>query len=304
MKNLILSLLLLALAIPAFAQGAFQTEAILSKPDDGGTFSAWILATTKTHIRYKTTAISTDFIDAPILSFATVFLVEPPDYAEANDLYESRKYEEAREKFAEIKDKYRPLASLPDNFHTLAAFYEMECLRHLGNYEGLAEMLKGFIKTPLTRDHQLRQLDLYVMWEAVRVQEWDRVLLISSQRDAEALPGYQRAQVAFCKGLALDNLDRGREAVIEYSVAMTADSGASEIITQQSAMKALSVYHRDPEVQVAIQNWGTEDENKNSPGFTRLTEAAALAKLYGKFLSLSKALPTELKAFGKYGADS
>lgn len=302
MKTLILSLLLPALAIQASAQ-AYQAEAIISKPDGGGTFRAWILAATKTQIRYKTTPVSTDFIDARVSDFATIFLVEPPEYAEAVDLYESRKYQEAREKFAEVKEIHKPIATLPDNFHTLAAFHEMECLRQLGDYEGLAEVLKNFIKEPLTRSHQLRQLDLYIMWDAVRALAWDRVLPIAAERDAEALPGYQRAQVAYCKGLALDNLDRGREAVIEYSIAMTADSGASEILAQQAAIKALGIYHRDPEVQVAIQNWGTEDENKNSPGFTRLTEAAALAKFYGKFLSLGKALPAELKAFEKYGVD-
>jgi hypothetical protein len=304
MKTLILSLLLPALALPAFSQQGYQAEAIISKPDDGGTFRAWILAATKTQIRYKTTAISTDFIDARISDFATIFLVEPPEYAEAVDLFESRKYQEAREKFAEVKETQKPIATLPDNFHTLAAFNEMECLRHLGDYEGLAQVLKNFIKEPLTRENQLRQLDLYIMWDAVRALDWNRVLLIASERDEEALPGYQRAQVAYCKGLALDNLERGREAVVEYSIAMTADSGASEIIAQQAGLKALGVYHKDPEVQIAIQNWGTEDENKNSPGYTRLTEAAALAKFYGKYLSLGKALPAELKEFEKYGADS
>jgi hypothetical protein len=301
MKHLILSLLLPALSIPAFSQ-AFEAEAIISKPDDGGTFRAWILAASKTQIRYKTTKVSTDFVDASTSDFATVFLVEPPDYAAATDLYEGRKYKEAREAFAAVKERCKPIAVMPDNFHTLAAFHEMECLRHLGDYEGLAAALKTFIKDPLTRENQLRQLDLYTMWDAVRALAWDRVLIIASERDQEALPGYQRAQVAYCKALALDNLGRGRESVVEYNVAMTADSGASEILTQQAGLKALGVYQKDTELQVAIQNWGTKDENKNSPGFTRLTEAAALAVFYEKHLSLGKALPAELKALGKYVA--
>ena len=300
MKHLFLSLLLVpALTIPAFSQ-AFEAEAIISKRDDGGTFRAWILAASKSQIRYKTTKVSTDFVEAKTSDFATIFLVEPPDYAAAIDLYEGRKYKEAQEAFASVKDRCKPIAAMPDNFHTLAAFHEMECCRHLGDYEGLAVVLKTFLKEPLTRENQLRQLDLYIMWDAVRALAWDRVLVIASERDEEALPGYQRAQVAYCKGLALDNLERGREAVIEYSVAMTADSGASEIITQQAGVKALGVYHKDPEVQVAIQNWGTEDENKNSPGYTRLTEAAALAVFYEKFISLGKTLPADLKAFTKY----
>jgi len=302
MKHLILPLLLIpALTIPAFSQ-AFEAEAILSKPNNGGTFRAWILAATKTQIRYKTNKISTDFVDARTADFATVFLVEPPDYAAAIDLYEGRKYKEAQEAFAAVKERCKPIAVMPDNFHTLAAFHEMECFRHLGDYEGLAAVLKTFLKAPLTRANQLRQLDLYIMWDAVRAAAWDRVLIIASERDEEVLPGYQRAQVAYCKALALDNLGRGREAVIEYNVAMTADSGASEILTQQAGLKALGVYQKDPEVQVSIQNWGTKDENKNSTGYTRLTEAAALAVFYEKYLNLGKPLPAELKAFTKYVA--
>ena len=302
MKHLILPLLLIpALTIPAFSQ-AFEAEAILSKPNNGGTFRAWILAATKTQIRYKTSKVSTDFDDARTADFATVFLVEPPDYAAAIDLFEGRKYKEAQEAFAAVKERCKPIAVLPDNFHTLAAFHEMECFRHLGDYEGLAAVLKTFLKEPITRANQLRQVDLYIMWDAVRAAAWDRVLIIASERDEEVLPGYQRAQVAYCKALALDNLGRGREAVIEYNVAMTADSGASEILTQQAGLKALGVYQKDPEVQVAIQNWGTKDENKNSTGYTRLTEAAALAVFYEKYLNLGKPLPAELKAFTKYVA--
>jgi tetratricopeptide (TPR) repeat protein len=300
MKNFILSLLLVpALTLPAFSE-AFEAEAILSKPGGGGNFHAWILAATATQIRYKTNKISADFVDANISDFEKIFLAEPPDYSAAIDLYEGRKYKEAQEAFAAVKERCKPTATLQDNFHTLAAFYEMECFRHLGNYQALAAALKTFAKQPLTREHQLRQLDLYVMWDAVRALAWDRVLLIASERDEELLPGYQRAQVAYCKALALDNLGRGSEAIMEYNIAMTADAGASEALAQQSCLKLLSIYHKDREVQVAMKNWGTDDENKNSPGYARLKDGAALAAMYEKYLGLGKALPSELKAFTKY----
>lgn len=302
MKKFVLPLLLPALSLSAFAQEPFQIPAVLSKPD-GSNFRAYILAATKTAIRYKTTPQSTDFTDAKISDLVTIFIIEPADYSAAVDLYEGRKYTEAKEKFAELKERYKPISTLQDNLSTLSAFYELECMRKLGDYEGLATALKSFIKEPLSRDNQLRQLDLYIMWDAVRALAWDRVLLIASERDDEVLPGYQRAQVAYCKGLALDKLERGSEALIEYSIAMTADSGASELITKQAGLNALGVYFRDQEVQIAIQNWGTEDENKNSPGFTRLTEAAALAVLYEKYLSLGEPLPADLKALKKYAAE-
>lgn len=300
MKKLFLSVLISILAVPAYSQEAFQTEAIIAR-DNGEIFQAWILAATATSIRYKTTAVATDFTDARISDFSAIFLKEPMEYSEAMDLYEGRKYKEAQAKFAEIKESYRPIAKLKDNFHTLAAFYEMESMRKQGDLEGLATALQGFVKAPLSLDHHLRQLDLYVLWDAVRTKSWDRVLLIAEERDSEGIPGYQRAQVAYCKGLALQNLDRGSEAIISYNIAITADAGGSERIAQDAALNALRTYFADEEVQLAITLWGTEDENRNSVGYTRLTEAAALAKFYEKFIKVDKSLPADLKAFLKYG---
>lgn len=298
MKRFLPILLLPALSVSAFAQG-YQAEAVISTPEKQ-TFRAWIIAATKTEIRYKTSAVSTDFVDARIIDFATVHLMEPPEFSAAVDLFEGRKYKEAKEKFAAIKAVSKPLSALKDNYYTLSGFYELECMRKLGDYEGIQTALKDFLKEPLTRDYQLRQLDLYVMWDAYREKAWERLVVIASERDDEALPGDQRAQVAFCKGAALENLGRGAEALIEYGIVVTADSGASEDITEQAALNALGVYFKDEAVQTAIRNWGTEDENKNSPGYSRLLEAAGLADLYQKYLTIGKPLSADLKGFLKY----
>ncbi|MDE0836916.1 MAG: hypothetical protein OSA84_11260 [Akkermansiaceae bacterium] len=298
MKKFLSILLVPTLSLSAIAK-EFQAEALLSKPD-GEYFRAWITVGTKTAIRYKKTKVAAGSTDAMVTDFATIYLMDPPEYSAAIDLFEGRKYKEAQEKFAEVKAISKPIAMLKDNYHTLSAYYEMECMRKLGDYEGLATALQSFIKEPLSRDYQLRQLDLYVMWDTVRTKSWDRLVIIASERDNEILPGDQRAQVAYCKGLALDNLDRGREALIAYGVAVTADSGASEQITQQAALNALGIYFKDEEVQTAIRNWGTEDENKNSPGYTRLLEAGALAKIYQQFLTVGKPLTGDYKKFLKF----
>ncbi|MBG7607178.1 MAG: hypothetical protein IZT59_03980 [Verrucomicrobia bacterium] len=300
MKKLFLSLLIPVLAVPAFSENAFQTEAMMAK-EGGDNFQAWILAATETRIRYKTSSASTVFTDAKISDFTAIFLKEPTVYTEAMDLYEARKYKVAQAKFAEVKDYYAPISKFKDNYHTLSAFYEMECMRKQGDLEGLTKALQGFIKTPLSRDHQLRQLDLYIMWDAVRSLSWDRVWTIASERDEEVLPGSQRAQIAYCKGLALQNLKRSAEAIISYNVAITADAGGSEQIAQDAALNALRTYLADEEIQTAIAVWGTDDENKSSGGYTRLTEAAALAKFYEKYIMVDKPLPADLKVFLKYG---
>ncbi len=87
---------------------------------------------------------------------------------------------------------------------------------------------------------------------------------------------------------------------MEYAIAMTADAAGSEQIANDAALNSLRLYQTDEEVKQAIQNWGTENENRNSPGFTRLTEAAALAAFYEKFLQTGTPLPEKLRQFLKF----
>lgn len=293
MKQLFPFLLVPVISLSAIAQ-EYEAPAILSKPN-GETLQVYITAATGTAIRYKPTKVSTVFTDAGLADFTTVYLMEPTEYSAAVDLFEGRSYQEAREKFAAFKAAAKPVASLKDNHHTLAAFYEMECMRKLGDYEALATALQSFVKEPLTRDYQLRQLDLYVMWDAVRTKSWDKLLAMASERDGETLPSDQRAQVAYCKGLALENLGRGAEALVEYGMAITADAGASEQVSQDAALNSLGIYSKDEEVKAAMAAWGTADEKKNSPGYNRLIEAATLAKFYDKFLAVGKPLTEEYK---------
>ena len=300
MKQLFSLLILPALAVSAFSQKPFQAETVFQKAT-GENFQAWVLAATPTGIRYKTTEVSTDFVDAKISDFAVIFLKEPAEYSVAMDLFEARKYKVAQVKFAEVKEHFKPAATLKDNYHTLAAFYEMECMRKQSDFTGLATALKSFVKTPLTRAHQLRQLELYAMWEAVSTKAWDQVLAMSTARDGEVLPGYQRAQVSYCKGLALHGLKRGPEAIVAFNTAIIVDAGASEIITQDAALAALRIYLEDEQVKTAMETANTQDENRSSRGYLHLKEAAALAQLYDTMLKVGKPLPEELKAFLAFG---
>lgn len=285
----------------AIAQDAFQTPAVLAT-NDGKTINAFILAATKTDIRYKTTAVSTTFTDAKRREFQTIFILPTARFSEAMDLYEGGKFSEAQEKFAAVKRFHAPTKLLENNYHTLGGFYEMECMRNLGNYDALAEALKKFSKAQLTRDHQLRQLELYQMYDEVRSENWDGLLKMASKWDGERLPGYQRAQVGFCKGLALHKTEQLEDAIVEYNVAIVADGGGSVQIAQKAAINILEIYQSMPDVQEAMKNWGTEAEEKKSEGYIRLQQAASLAGIYENSLKADMALPGNLKKFLEFKA--
>lgn len=287
-------------ALPAQEPQGFQTPAYLAEKDQPRLRPAWIVAATKTQIRYKDSELTMDTKDARISEFGAVYLLEPADYSKAMDLFEARKYKEAKEAFEKVKNRFKPVAGMDNNPSTMAAFYEMECMRLLDDLEGLSKALGSFIKEPLTRESQLRQLELYILWDAARMKNWDRLEILCRERDKVKLPGEQRAQVAYLHGLALEGLDRKQEALFAYNTAMTADAAASESIARKSAIRVLEIHKADPDVQQAIKVWGTADEKKGTRGYLHLVEAGAVASIYEIALGAGEPLPTSLKSFLTY----
>jgi hypothetical protein len=276
-----------------------QAEAFLVY-EEGDIERVWLTAASATGIRYKETEVAVDTKDAKISEFQTIYILEPVALTEAIDLFQGRKYAEAKEKLAAVATAYKALEELPDNPSTNASYLTLECLRRSGDLEGLAKALETFDKGGLTREHQLRQLELYAMWDAVRTKDWPRLENIASERLKERMPGYQRAQVGYCLGLALDSQDKIVPAINAYNIALTADTGASEDITRTAAANALRLYKKDPGVQTAIKLWGSKDENPNTSGHQMLVEAGALASLYELSLGGGTPLPDEAKDLLKY----
>ena len=290
------------LAVPVFAISAAraeQAEAFLIY-EEGDVERVWITAATTPAIRYKAMEQAVDEKDVKIDGIQSIYLMEPPALTEAIELYQARKYSEAKDKLAAVKTAFIAIEELPDNPSTNAAYLELECLRKSGDLDGLAKALETFDKAGLTREFQLRQVELYAMWDAVRTKDWGRLENICKERLKERMPGFQRAQIGYCLGLALDSQDKLIPAINAYNIAMTADTGASEDITRTGTLNALRLYKKDPDVQTAIKLWGTPDEVPGSTGHQRLLEAAALAELYQLSLGGGTPLADEFKDLLKY----
>ena len=223
---------------------------------------------------------------APSLEALPVTDVEFPEtreFAVALDLYQGRKYREARAAFA-----------LLGTAHPLAAFYQMECFRKLGDLDGMAAAV--VVKDPALGADRLRQLELAALWEAVRTRNWPQVGELAQARAQQVLPGDQRAQIEYCHGLACENLARPDAALLAYNTALTADAGASEEIARAAALGVLRIHLADPEVQAALADPVPNDD----PGHFRLREAAAVAGLFELSLGAGTPLPAAFKELLKY----
>lgn len=271
--------------------------------EDGTSDNAFIVAATRSEIRYRPTPQAIDTTDMKLSEVQTVYLLEPKMYREAMELYQSRKYAEAKDLFVKVKEMFKPTAALDNNYSTLAGFYELECMRRLGDLEGLAKGVEVFRKDGLMREHHLKQLEIYMFWDALRTKSWQRLVSLGEARLQEKLPAYQRAQVAFCVANAYEALKQSSKALNAYNTAMVADLGATEEIAEQSAIAIMRIHQASPEVQLAIKLWGSPDENKNSTGFLNLQEAASVAALYNLTLGGGKKLPSTFVPLLKFKPD-
>jgi hypothetical protein len=151
--------LLSTLAMAAIAQTPFQTPALLIK-EDGTVQRAFLVSATKSQLTYRETAVATEAANARVLDYKTIFLYEPREFTEAMDLFQARKYQEAKEKFVSVKDRFKPVYAVENSHAALAAFYELESLRKLGDLARQPDRLEpGLPGTRRCRNMELRHLE-------------------------------------------------------------------------------------------------------------------------------------------------
>lgn len=253
------------------------------------------------NIFYKENENAVNTMRAPIDGYSGIWLFEPKDVTAAKDLFEARKYLEAKDAFIALQVRYKNFKFLDNNYFELSQFYEMECYRNLKDYETLATKLELYEPDKLTRPGQLQQTKLYKMYDAVHKKDWKRLDTMCKENIEDILTLGQRAEVAFCQGLAYEGLEKNNDALNAYATAMTADFTRSESIVREAALNSLRIFEADEEVKTAIGLWGTPEEKPTSAGYRKLQEANALARIYDKAgLGSGVELPAKFKKFQEF----
>ena len=269
---------------------------------DKDTFTGYMVDANKTAFRWRENDRST-VSRLQRLSTCTVYFIHPPELIEAQELYKSRNYKDAAEKFAQCFKDYEKFKDVKGNPATLAGFYELECYRRLEDLETLMSLAEKYDPQHLLHQDHLVQYEIYsVFWDAVRTKGWERLDAIcadSKWRDRK-LPGSQRAQILYCHGLALEGIERPLKALNAYNGAFVADFSASEEITRKSALNCLRILLGHEDVKTAMELYSTEDYSDDSNGAGLIKEATALLALWDKVLGGGEKIPAKYKVFLNY----
>ncbi len=212
---------------------------------------------------------------------------------EVRQNFEARRYQEALAAIMMLKQK-----PIDPSLAALASFYQLECLRKLGDFTALAEALKTFEPSMLSRRSQRQEVRLYQLCELARRENWQVLDARATSLADENLSQSQQAQTAYFHGLALEGLGRIPAAMMAYQTTLTADAAASEDIVRLATLRLLALYHEDPDVQVTLKNLGTPfAEPSSSLGARSLREAGALAAFFRLSSGGSGALPEEFEVY-------
>lgn len=305
MKKIITTAIIAALSFTAYAQeddGPVLTPTLLFDLKGEGKL-VYLEAATDRAIRFRVNQVAAAFEDARIASFKSIYVYDPDEFIEAKDLYETRKYEDALKKIAEVQTKYAPIAAIVNGPVAKANFLELECLRKLGKLKELDKALRAFDKGSITGPVPQRQLQIYLFWDKLRNEEWNQLHQLAEEYTEVKLTGEQRAQVAYCHGMALEKIERPKDALYQYQIAITADGGGSEVVTSEAALRILEILQANPDVKEAKAAWDAEGEPQLLVGTLLLHEAAAVARLYEMSLGGGKLLPSKYTYFLKYQID-
>ncbi len=300
-------ILSLALAMTATAQNfklKAQAAAVIKDEEGKPTpRQIWILAASDKEMGYLESPEDAEFQRVPMSQVLSVYFFESEDFKKAVDLFEARKYKEAKDLFEQIQKTHEPVASIKNNPGAIAQYYKTECLRKELDLSNMAKEASRIKTDTLTYELMQKQISLYPVWSAVGAREWLKAEELIKPFEKQKVPGFMRAQLSYCHGRTLEGLERPQEALLAYQTALVADSGASEVVVRESALRILEILHNDESVKEAVKAYDASKGEIMTAGYGKVLEGAGVASLFELVLGGGTTLPSKYKYFIKYKLD-
>lgn len=296
MKTITILAAFLASALPSYA---VLLEAYMIQ-DDKTYATVFLESADEKSVAYRETRQSVDRKVVRRSSYESLYMFEPVEFREAMDSFRRFDYEKAIEGFKTVQKNYKNLRDLPNDFASRAEFYECECLRHMGKYEEMLKLKSTYRFKGLEYANEKRQLDLYKFWDAYHNKSWNRLAKLGEEYISKEMPGYEMAQVAFCYGMALAELQQLDKALNALGMAVTADFNPHKETSRLAMERSLELLSEDPDFKREKAAWGTEDAIEGSIGQARVLEAARIVKYYNTVFVTGQKLPVEYIDLLKY----
>lgn len=135
--------------VPAMAQNAqeplrLRARVVSQAVKNGRPVNIYILSSNGSTVQYVETKESQEILQQPASAFKTLYIFETEDFVDAKVAMENRKYQDARNKFHALVNKYAATLSIKDSLSARSAVNELECAMRMMDWAGVKALLSKF----------------------------------------------------------------------------------------------------------------------------------------------------------------
>lgn len=287
--TLLIPSILVSLVVPVFAEPA---KSVITTAD--GSKTVFIDNASDKGISYLQNPNSTKPEAVSRKDVKSIFFYRPSEFQNGLEAFNSSKFGVAKAAFAECKKKYSKLNKLPQNYSVRAAYYEMESVRREQNYAELGKLLNSFRPDSLVNENYLTQLQIYPYWEAYDMKAWKRILQMYGAWDKKKLPGYQKAQISYCYGMALMETGNKPDALLEFNKTIALSEYKELELVLKAGGRIMDIMLEDKALLDCLATHKTAKADMSSRAYLRLLEAHSIAKFWDESTAASS-LPVKYK---------
>ncbi|MFV1994035.1 MAG: hypothetical protein ACC661_01265, partial [Verrucomicrobiales bacterium] len=157
-----------------------QTEPIrvTIEKNNGDSTVGFLLKASERAILWKYTPESPSSNTTALAEIKEIEFDQPEDWPVAVAAYNRADFDEAQQAFGAIADRYVEIVLLKGNPSAEARYFQVECLRQLGKFDGIGPLLDeatvAALKGALPQ-LRLEQLELNGAWAAAAAEKWEIV---------------------------------------------------------------------------------------------------------------------------------
>jgi len=167
------------------------------------------------------------------------------------------------------------------------SYYEMESVRREQNYAELGKLLNSFRPDSLVNENYLTQLQIYPYWEAYDMKAWKRILQMYGAWDKKKLPGYQKAQISYCYGMALMETGNKPDALLEFNKTIALSEYKELELVLKAGGRIMDIMLEDKALLDCLATHKTAKADMSSRAYLRLLEAHSIAKFWDESTAAS-----------------
>ncbi len=257
-------------------------KVIITRPESSSLTNVFLVKLDKVNLHYQKRLKSSVVKQLPRRAVKSIFFYEPQIFSDALALYKKGKFEKARQKFEKCKEEHAAYQEFTGNYSTLAGYYEIECMRRLGDLEGMDRLLNLFNPEALDNENYLTQIEIYSFWTALSRGSWKRVLRLADAWKRKLIPPSQRTQIRYCRALAIAELYPSQQALEALYIVIAGSVYTEPELIEKAFVMALEILLRNVRIPTSSQS---------QPYSEPLQEAIALAHVWNDSLGRSQDLP-------------